>query len=254
MTNPLQRTPRGSYHSGDCVQMLTSELGDQLRGKVQLVVTSPPFPLNNKKSYGNRVGDEYKAWFVGLAEIFSDLLTEDGSIVIELGNAWVPGRPVQSLLHLESLIGFVTNPEANLRLCQEFVCYNPSRLPSPAQWVTVNRIRMTDSFTHVWWMAATDYPKADNRKVLRPYSASMKSLLKSQRYNAGKRPSEWNISKTGFLTDHGGSIALAEMDSGYWHRAKMPRPPRRPSLPLGRTARWTSSRWLRHSPKARFGL
>lgn len=208
MTNPVQCTSLGSYHLGDCVQMLHSDLGEQLRGKVQLIVTSPPFPLNNKKSYGNLVGDEYKAWFVGLAKVFSDLLTEDGSIVIELGNAWAAGRPVQSLLHLESLIGFVSNPEANLRLCQEFVCYNPSRLPSPAQWVTVNRIRMTDSFTHVWWMAATDYPKADNRKVLRPYSASMKSLLKSQRYNAGKRPSEWNISKTGFLTDHGGSIAL----------------------------------------------
>lgn len=108
MIAPVQITPLGSFHLGDCVQMLNSDLGEQLRGRVQLIVTSPPFPLNNKKSYGNLVGDEYKAWFVGLAKTFSDLLTKDGSIVIELGNAWEPGCPVQSLLHFESLIGSIS--------------------------------------------------------------------------------------------------------------------------------------------------
>ena len=131
----------------------------------------------------------------------------DGSIVIELGNAWESSRPIQSLLPLESLISFVKDPVANLRLCQQFVCYNPTRLPSPAQWVTVNRIRTTDSYTHVWWMAKSDNPKADSRKVLRPYSKSMKRLLKLQKYNAGIRPSEHHIGKTSFLTDNGGSIA-----------------------------------------------
>jgi site-specific DNA-methyltransferase (cytosine-N4-specific) len=139
--------------------------------------------------------------------LFADLLTPDGSIVIELGNSWVPGRPIQSLLHLEALLGFVKHPKAQLRLCQQFVCYNPSRLPSPAQWVTIKRIRVTDSFTHIWWMATSDFPKADNRRVLRPYSQSMKKLLQRGAYNAGKRPSEHNISPDGFLKDHGGSIA-----------------------------------------------
>ena len=124
-----------------------------------------------------------------------------------MGNSWVSGRPVQSLLHLESLIEFVKHPDANLRLCQQFVAYNPSRLPSPAEWVTVQRIRTTDSYTHVWWMAKTDFPKADNSKVLRPYSNSMKQLLRKQQYNSGVRPSEHVLSEEGFLTDHGGSIA-----------------------------------------------
>jgi len=200
------KTDLGTYYIGDSNELLRSELGKTLRGKVQLLLTSPPFPLNNKKSYGNFKGEVYKDWFVGLAKVFADLLTEDGSIVIEMGNAWVPGRPVQSLLHLESLIGFLKNPDANLRLCQQFICYNPSRLPSPAQWVTINRIRTTDSYTQVWWMAKTDFPKADNRRVLRPYSKEMKELLSRQNYNAGKRPSEHLISKDSFLTDHNGSI------------------------------------------------
>ena len=55
-------------------------------------------------------------------------------------------------------------------------------------------------------MAKSDLPKADNRRVLRPYSASMKTLLDAGHYNNGKRPSEHNISKSGFLKRHRGSI------------------------------------------------
>jgi DNA modification methylase len=79
--------------------------------------------------------------------------------------------------------------------------------PSPAQWVNVNRERLKDSFTHVWWMSRKQHPKADNRRVLLPYSDHMKVLLKSQKYNAGVRPSGHVISRKGFLTDHGGAIA-----------------------------------------------
>jgi DNA modification methylase len=199
-------TKLGSYLHGDSVKLLNGPLGEKLEGKVQLILTSPPFPLNRKKKYGNTQGDDYKEWFISLAPIFEKLLTPNGSIVIELGNSWEPGRPVQSLLHLESLIGFVNNPKVDLRLCQQFVCYNPSRLPSPAQWVTIERTRFTDSYTHVWWMSNNDNPKADNKRVLRPYSESMKKLLKAQSYNAGTRPSEHKISEKSFLKNNKGSI------------------------------------------------
>ncbi len=206
---------QGGLFLGNSEDLLRGKFYEKLKGKVDLIITSPPFPLNNKKKYGNLNGDEYKEWFINLAPLFSDLLSEKGSLVIEIGNAWEANRPVQSLLHLESLLEFVKHPDANLRLIQEFICYNPSRLPSPAQWVTVNRIRTVDSYTHVWWMAKDDFPKADNTKVLRPYSKSMKALLKRKSYNAGKRPSAHGISESGFLVDHGGSIShnLFEMEA-----------------------------------------
>lgn len=204
---PALGTLLGNYYIEDSINLFNTDFGERFKGQIQLILTSPPFPLNNKKSYGNREGEEYKYWFSKLSPIFAELLAPDGSIVIEMGNAWVPGRPVQSLLHLESLIAFVENPNTDLRLCQQFICYNPTRLPSPAQWVTVKRIRLTDSYTHVWWMAKSDNPKADNRKVLRPYSKSMQALLKRQSYNFGVRPSQHHISKSSFLNDHGGSIS-----------------------------------------------
>ncbi len=199
-------TALGQFHSGDTDKLLRGDLGRRLKGQVQLILTSPPFPLNRKKSYGNHQGEKYKQWLAELAPTFADLLREDGSIVIELGNGWEPGRPVQSLLTMESLLAFVNHADANLRLCQQFICHNPARLPSPAEWVTVRRIRVTDSFTNIWWIAKSDFPKADNTKVLRPYSSAMKALLKRQAYNAGGRPSGYHISQTGFLSDKGGSI------------------------------------------------
>lgn len=212
----VYKSKLGMLIHGNSVELLSKDTDIvKLKGRVNLIMTSPPFPLNNKKQYGNEKGEEYKKWFVELAPIFCDLLADDGSLVIEIGNAWEPDRPVQSLLHLECLLGLVKHPNANLRLIQEFICYNPSKLPSPAQWVTVNRFRTVDSYTHVWWIGKSDFPKADNSKVLRPYSKSMQQLLKKQTYNSGKRPSEHNISKTGFLKDNGGSIAhnFFEMES-----------------------------------------
>jgi site-specific DNA-methyltransferase (cytosine-N4-specific) len=55
-------------------------------------------------------------------------------------------------------------------------------------------------------MSNSDYPKADNKKVLRPYSKSMKKLLEADKYNAGKRPSGHVISEKSFLTNNQGSI------------------------------------------------
>lgn len=39
-----------------------SDIRQLYRGKVQLVFTSPPFPLNRKEKYGNLGGDDYSKW------------------------------------------------------------------------------------------------------------------------------------------------------------------------------------------------
>jgi DNA modification methylase len=205
-TTPLLKTPLGELYVGLAEEVLAGPLGEKLQGKVQLLFTSPPLPLNHKKEYGNRNGDEYVEWLKALAPVFGRLLKPNGSIVIEMGNAWEPKRPVQSLLSLRALMAFAEHPDANLRLCQEFVCYNRARLPSPAEWVTVNRLRVKDSYTHVWWLATCDKPKADNKKVLKEYSAAMKRLLARRKYNSGARPSGHVIGKESFFVDHGGAI------------------------------------------------
>src|SRR5438874_1259870 len=96
-------TSKGVSLIGDSVRILKRASLKGLRGQVQLVFTSPPFPLNRKKKYGNRAGEDFKKWLASYAILLRDLLSPDGSIVIEMGNAWESGKPVMSSLALESL-------------------------------------------------------------------------------------------------------------------------------------------------------
>lgn len=202
--NLVYQTSQGQMFCGRTEDVLQTRDLQNLVGKVQLVFTSPPYPLQRVKKYGNLKGDAFAAWLAEFAAPLRDLLTSTGSIVIELGNGWNAGEPTISTASLKALLAF--QEAGDLRLCQEFICYNPSKLPTPAEWVTVRRIRVKDSFTRVWWMASTAHPKADNRRVLTEYSSSMKKLLKQGTMRSYNRPSQHQISEATFQRDNGGAI------------------------------------------------
>ncbi len=202
--DPYYSTELGTAYCGAVEEFLNSARAEAIRGEVDLIFTSPPFPLVKKKKYGNQTGEEYLEWIVSVITALSELLRNDGSLVIEIGNAWIRGAPIMSTLPLETLLAIQKN--TNLNLCQQFICHNPARLPGPAQWVTIERIRVKDSFTHIWWFSPSDRPKANNRKVLQPYGPSMMRLLERNSYNAGPRPSGHRISEDSFFCDNGGSI------------------------------------------------
>ena len=184
--------------------LLKSKRFADKKGKMNLLLTSPPFPLNRKKKYGNRTEQEYLDWFAGLAPLFAEYIADDGSIVVELGNSWNKGSPTMSTLALRALLSFLEKGE--FHLCQQFIWFNTAKLPTPAPWVTRERIRAKDAFTNIWWMARTERPKADNRRVLSKYSKKMERLLETQKYNSGPKPSGHKIGAESFLRNNGGSI------------------------------------------------
>jgi site-specific DNA-methyltransferase (cytosine-N4-specific) len=167
---------------------------------VSLVLTSPPFALRRKKAYGNVPADEYVSWFVPFAREIHRLLKPDGSFVLELGGAWNPGKGTRSLYQYELILRL----SSLFHLAQDFYWYNPSRLPTPAEWVTIRRTRVKDAVNMIWWLSKTESPHADNRKVLRPYSRSMRRLLK-EGYKVARRPSQHDIGPH-FQKDNGGAI------------------------------------------------
>jgi site-specific DNA-methyltransferase (cytosine-N4-specific) len=201
---PAYATAQGRLFVGDAAEVLQSAALRRWRGQVQLIFTSPPFPLCREKRYGNLRGAEYTQWLAGFASLFAEYLKPDGSIVIELGNGWEPGRPTVSTASLKALLAF--QEAAGLHLCQEFIGYNPARLPTPAEWVTVRRIRVKDAYTRLWWLSPTPHPKADNRSVLTAYSESMRRLLQKGTYNGGARPSGHHVGHRSFLRQNGGAI------------------------------------------------
>lgn len=209
------KTNLGIFYQGKIEEALASQKFDKYKKKISLLFTSPPFPLNRKKKYGNLQGEEYIEWLSGLAVQMKEYIKNNGSIVIEVGNSWEPGKPVMSTLALRSLLAFLET--GGFYLCQQFIWYNSAKLPTPAQWVNIDRTRVKDSFTHIWWMSKTPNPKANNKRVLKEYSKSMKTLLKTKKYNSGKRPSEHHIGAKSFLKKNKGSIPSNVLISSNTH-------------------------------------
>lgn len=193
------KTEKGTIYCGDSLGYLFNVAEEK---SVDLIMTSPPFGLVRKKSYGNEDSDKYCDWFRPFAEGFKRVLKDQGSLVIDIGGAWKKGYPARSLYHFDLLI--MLCKEFGFHLCQEHYWWNPSKLPTPAEWVNIRRVRVKDAVNCVWWLSKTPYPRANNRKVLAPYSDSMRDLLKNG-YVAKERPSGHKISKK-FSRDNGGSV------------------------------------------------
>jgi len=214
---PYYTTDFGAAYLGNARELL-QDLPDE---SVNLIVTSPPYALHFKKEYGNVEKHEYVPWFLEFARQFHRVLTRDGSLVIDIGGSYKKGQPTRSLYHFRLLIALCD--ELGFHLAQEFYWYNPAKLPAPAEWVTVRKIRTKDSVECLWWLSKDPFPKADNRKVLRPYSKDMLRLIE-RGYKAKKRPSGHNITNK-FGKNLGGSIPpnLLEFgnndSNGYYLRA-----------------------------------
>ena len=165
-------TSLGTQYCGDS-RTLLKELP---AGSVDLIITSPPFALLRKKSYGNKTQTEYSQWLAEFGELARRVLRDTGSLVIELGGAYKRGRPVRSIYNYRVLIEFCDT--LGYELAEEFFWFNPAKLPSPIEWVNKRKIRAKDAVSPIWWFSKTDNPKADVRHVLVDYSPRMRELLR----------------------------------------------------------------------------
>jgi len=172
-------------------------------GSINLVVTSPPYALHFKKEYGNVDKDAYVEWFLTFARHIYRVLADDGSFVLNIGGSYNKGVPTRSIYHFKLMLALVE--EIGFHLAQECFWYNPAKMPAPAEWVTVRRIRVRDSVEYVWWFSKTPWPKAHNRAVLRPYSKDM-IRLNNRGVKATTRPSGYAIRGSFDHVDAGGSI------------------------------------------------
>jgi site-specific DNA-methyltransferase (cytosine-N4-specific) len=201
LPEPLYTTRYGAAYVGDALELLQG-LPDE---SIDLVLTSPPFALQRQKEYGNVDQDEYVDWLLSFAIEIKRVLKSSGSFVLDLGGAYRRGRPVRSLYNYRVLIRMCDDLGWNL--AEEFFWFNPSKLPSPIEWVNKRKIRAKDAVNTIWWFSKTDFPKADITKVLLPYSERMKLLLQNsdKYYSPKKRPSGHDISSR-FAEDKGGAI------------------------------------------------
>lgn len=195
---PIYKTEFGALFCADSLEFMRRLPDDS----VDLVLTSPPYALHFKKEYGNANQQDYIAWFLPFAREIKRVIKPSGSFVLNLGGAWQPGSPIRSLYHYRVLLALAD--EVRFDLAQEFFWFNPAKMPAPAEWVNVRRIRVKDSVEYIFWLVKDPMAKADNRKVLQPYSEDMKRLIK-RGLKQTIRPSGHVINST-FASDQGGSI------------------------------------------------
>ena len=198
----VYRTERGLQVCGDSREIL-SQLEKE---SVDLIVTSPPFALLRKKTYGNKEQAEYVDWLCEFGQAALPVLKETGSFVVDLGGAYEKGKPIRSLYNFRLLLAFCDR--IGYRLAEDFYWFNPAKLPSPIEWVNIRKMRAKDAVNTVWWFSKGDWPKADVTQVLSPYSARMKKLLEDPDafYSPAKRPSGHDISMGFGKKGNGGAI------------------------------------------------
>lgn len=197
--SPYYSTDLGDAYLVDSLEVLRA-IPD---GSINTAITSPPYALHFKKEYGNAEKHDYVEWLLPFAAEIFRILPDDGSFVLNIGGSYNKGVPTRSLYHFKLLIELVER--IGFHLAQECFWFNPAKMPMPAEWVTVRRIRIKDSVEYVWWLSKTPWPKADNRAVLKSYSKDMERLNKKG-ISRTIRPSGHNIKPSFSKVSSGGSI------------------------------------------------
>jgi site-specific DNA-methyltransferase (cytosine-N4-specific) len=199
--SPAYTTDRGACYCADSLDLLAA----LPESSINLVMTSPPFALLREKAYGNQDQDEYVNWLLTFCRLVHRVLKDDGSFVLDLGGAYQRGVPSRSLYQWRVLLRCVD--EIGFHLAEEVYWHNPSKLPSPIEWVNKRKLRMKDSVNSIWWFGKTAWPKSDISKVLAPYSARMKKLIEDpdKFYTPKMRPSGHDIGRA-FGKDNGGAL------------------------------------------------
>lgn len=174
---------------------------------VDLLFTSPPYPILRGKAYGTWDTQSWLSWMCELGGDWKRLLKPTGSLMVNLGTVWQPGHPVADP-YIERFILRMID-EHGYRLADRLYWHNPAKMATPMPWVAIRRVRVKQSIEPVIWLAKGNHPKADNRRVLKPYADRTRSRYLGAEQAPQRRPSGYEIGAASFSRDNGGAIPFS---------------------------------------------
>jgi site-specific DNA-methyltransferase (adenine-specific)/site-specific DNA-methyltransferase (cytosine-N4-specific) len=80
VTPGISHSPREGLYVGDCLEALAI----QEAASINLIMTSPPYAEARKTVYGGIPADQYVGWWLARAAQFRRVLTQDGSLVVNI--------------------------------------------------------------------------------------------------------------------------------------------------------------------------
>jgi DNA modification methylase len=173
-------------------------------GSVNLVFTSPVYPIGKARAYGGMDVPAWLDWMGRLTRLWRELIADDGWLVVNLGDVYVSGAPVLSP-YIERFTLHCLD-EVGLHLAGRHYWHSPNKMPSPIPWVAKQRVRVKASVEHILMFSRSANPKADNRRVLEPYSPASFDWWARCKKQARVRPSGYDIHDEAFAPTGAGAI------------------------------------------------
>ena len=87
----VYQTESGKAYRGDSREIVGTKY--LKKNSVDLIVTSPPFALEQPKRYGNKNKSDYLDWLESFFEGWKHVLKDTGLIVVDIGNSYEKAGP-----------------------------------------------------------------------------------------------------------------------------------------------------------------
>lgn len=227
-------------NSGFALWAYAEDMPKIFKNEISLIITSPPYLLTKDKSYGN-IGANDKQWvqnMLDLAAGWKDMLTPDGSIVLNIGGSYKKDMGYQNL-HIERLL-IALEDQLDIHLCQKFQWWNPCKMPTGHHVTKIKKHCVNAVEEFLWLSPNPKKAKANNQNVLVEYSEKHKKLILNQisrKPSVRWRPSDQRASDQTFYADNGGAIphnilisAPEGANSKYSRFCKENKLPRHPAM------------------------
>lgn len=142
----------------------------KLNEPINLIITSPPYPLGNPRKYGNVKESEYVDWICATLEPVIQNLVPGGVIAINVGNdVFLTGTPARSM-YKERLLLALSDRFA-LSLMDTLIWHSANKAPGPIAWASKKRMQLNVAWEPVYYL--TNDPLkviANNQRVLQPHT------------------------------------------------------------------------------------
>jgi len=168
------------------------------KGSVNLVLTSPPYPVV-KRSYGRFTVPEWLEWMRRLTGMWKDLITEDGTIALNLMDVFISGTPALSPYVERFTLAAID--DLGLHLAGRMMWHSPSKLGN-IQWTAKEKHQPKNSLEHLLLFSKTPRPAWDLSRMDR---GSYDGRVRNKSGKA-RRPSGYDINEDAFAPSEEGPL------------------------------------------------
>lgn len=178
------------------------------KGSVTALISSPPYPLVKARDY--EVGSDewrpenYLDTLLDHLRIIRPLIATDGSVVLNLGPSFVPGKAARNPYQHQLISALVGN--MGWDLVDEHYWFSPTK-PRCGDHVTRTRTHCVNGMETFYILSPHGQTKCSNLRVLNPYSDRHRKLIaKGGEVVTSNSPSMIQTVGVRHKRDNGGSI------------------------------------------------